>query len=274
MPSPFPGMDPYLEHGEFFPELHGSLIYWVKDSLQGSLPEPYFAQTSARVWIEYAERVVEPDVDVLRGDRPSGATSGIAQAVAGVNVPVVVYVPQDETTEHFVEVRTVKGDQHLVTSIEVLSPSNKTSGSEGRTQYLKKQRQVLGSQVNLVEIDLLRGGTHTTAVRLKDALTIAGPFDYHICVRAFEELQQARIYPIQLRQPLPRILIPLLPGDQPVPLDLQALFDRAYDSGPYRRRSPYRAHPPEPVLTPEQAAWAEQLLREKGLLPRSPARLL
>jgi Protein of unknown function (DUF4058) len=266
MPSPFPGMDPYLEHPEFFPGLHGSLIFCLKEVLQGSLPEPYFADTGARVWVEYTERIVEPDVNVMRGDAPSRVESPESGAAAGVSVrPVVVYVPQDEFTEEFLEIRTIQGDQHLVTSIEVLSLSNKLENSEGRRLYIKKQREMLGSQVNLVEIDLLRGGTHTTAVRREDAIAAAGSFDYHVCVRSFDELQRGHVYPIRLDQSLPEILIPLLPGDPGVKVDLKAIFDRCYDAGPYRRRVPYRQRVPVPSLTPEQFAWAELLLRERGL---------
>jgi uncharacterized protein DUF4058 len=47
-------------------------------------------------------------------------------------------------------------------------------------------------------------------------------------------------------------------------LDLQAVFDRCYDEGPYARRVDYRREPS--VLLPRaDAEWADQLLRERGL---------
>ena len=70
-----------------------------------------------------------------------------------------------------------------MTSIEVLSLTNKTLGSEGRQKYLEKQQEILSGQVNLVEIDLLRGGAHSSAVPLWLAREKAGPFDYHVSVR-------------------------------------------------------------------------------------------
>src|SRR5207248_7978039 len=133
------------------------------------------------------------------------------------------------------------GNERLVTTLEVLSLTNKIGGGEGRPQYLQKQREVLRSQVNLVEIDLLRGGQHTTAVRLEDALAKAGPFDYHVCVRAFEEPDDFVIYPISLGERLPVVKIPLLPSDGSVPVDLQTLLDRCYDTGLYQRSIPYVA---------------------------------
>ncbi len=39
MPSPFPGMDPYLESPDWFPDLHDGLIFCLKESLQNLLPE-------------------------------------------------------------------------------------------------------------------------------------------------------------------------------------------------------------------------------------------
>ena len=69
MPSPFPGMDPYLESPDWFPDLHGSLIIFMKGTLQRSLPDSYYAQSSQRVWVEYTQRHVEPDVEVVQSAR-------------------------------------------------------------------------------------------------------------------------------------------------------------------------------------------------------------
>ena len=271
MPSPFPGMDPYLEHPEFFPGLHDRLINEICGALQKSLPPGYYADIRSRVWVEYVERPLEPDVNVLRSAPPSAqAGEGNGATAVAVNVhPVVVLVPQDEMRELFVEIHTVQGERRLVTAIEVLSPSNKTPGARGRGRgrYVRKQRELLGSEVHLVEIDLLRGGRPTTAVPRDRAVQEAGPFDYHVCVHRFDEAERFYVYPIPLRRRLPEIAVPLSPGDAPVIVDLQAVFDRCYDAGPYGRLSPYVGRTPEPPLTPDDAEWAVQLLRERGLLP-------
>ena len=57
MPSPFPGMDPYLEQPEIFPDLHDSLITYLRETLQASLPNPYFAVLGRRIWIEFSQRL-------------------------------------------------------------------------------------------------------------------------------------------------------------------------------------------------------------------------
>ncbi len=269
MPSPFPGMDPYLESPEFFPDFHDSLITYLRESLQATLPEPYFVKIRTQVWIETANRIIEPGVDILRGERPPGkaVSEKVAGAVAVARPPIEVVVAGEEVSESFLEIHTAQGDHPLITAIEVLSPTNKTPGIHGRTQYLQKQVELLNSRVNLVEIDLLRGGQHTTAVTYNLALAQAGPFDYHVCVRQMDELRRYFVYPIRLPDRLPELSIPLLPGDPDVKVDLQAVFQRCYDTGPYRRAAPYRGPVPEPPLTAEQTAWVGSLLREKGLLP-------
>jgi hypothetical protein len=150
--------------------------------------------------------------------------------------------------------------QHGPPQIEILSPSNKTLGSEGRQKYLEKQQEILSGQVHLVEIDLLRDGAHTTAVPHWPARKKAGPYDYHVSIHRFDRPQEYLVYPIALERRLPVIRIPLLPGDASVPLDLQAVFQRAYDAGPYRRAVRYGDDAIEPPLPSTKAAWAAQLV--------------
>ena len=61
------------------------------------------------------------------------------------------------TEEAFLEIRERKTNT-LVTVIEVLSPSNKIRGSEGRKNYMEKRAEIIASKVHLVELDLLRAG--------------------------------------------------------------------------------------------------------------------
>ena len=160
MPSPFPGMDPYLENREIFPDFHDSAITYLREALQASLPAPYFAALGRRVWIEVSRRSVGPDVQIQRGRTgvpprpPNASTSTVAtQAVAR---PLKVKVTHDEFREPFLEIYTRgEGGKRLVTSIEILSLSNKTPGEQGRELYLRKQKEILTSQAHLVEIDLL-----------------------------------------------------------------------------------------------------------------------
>jgi hypothetical protein len=261
-------MDPFLEHPDFFPNLHDSFITHSMEFLQARLPEPYFAVTSERLWVEITERRVEPDVDVLvsNGDAPRETNStGAAVAVRTRSQPVVITIPHDESRETFVEIRT-KTDrgERIVTTIELLSWTNKTPGEHGRELYVKKQQELFNAPIHLVEIDLLRGGEHTTLAPRRKIRKRVGRFDYHVCVHRFDKWVDCFVYATRLEEPLPEVAVPLLPGDGDVPLDLQAVFDRCYDAGPYRRRVRYDPSQIVPPLPAEQLAWVTQRLRERG----------
>ena len=151
MPSPFPGMDPYLENPEIFPDLHDSLITYIRENLQANLPPPYYAAIGRRVWIEASRRSIEPDVHVLRAGAarqvPSPTSGATAVASRSAARPVIVKVLHDEFREPFLEIYAGSRDnKRLVTSIEVLSLSNKTPGEQGRELYLRKQRELLASR--------------------------------------------------------------------------------------------------------------------------------
>ncbi|HVA50289.1 MAG TPA: DUF4058 family protein [Pirellulales bacterium] len=263
MSSPFPGMDPFLEHPDIFPDLHDRLNTHLSEVLQVGLPSPYYAVIGRRTWIEVSQRYIGPDVQVQRsrgGSPPVEHLSG-GVAIAAVKAKVV-RVPHDERRETFLEVYVRQGsDKRLVTSIEILSLTNKTPGEHGRELYLRKQREILGSKVHLVEIDLLRGGEHSTAVPCQCVLAEVGPFDYHVCVHHFDNLEDYFVYPIQLDERLPQIAIPLLPGDPAVIIDLQAVLDHCYDAGPYAREVNYQADALVPPLRADKEEWAKGVLQ-------------
>jgi len=155
----------------------------------------------------------------------------------------------------------------VVTLIEVLSPSNKRPGP-GQSEYLAKQREVLRSETNLVEIDLLRGGSHVVAVPVWEVAR-RGPADYLICTRRTARPGGYEVLRLTVRQPLPLLPIPLRAGEPDVPLDLPAAFGRAYDTGAYDLIIDYTQEP-DPPLSPADAAWADALLRGKGLRGGEP----
>jgi hypothetical protein len=269
-------MDPFLEHPAFFPGVHDSFLAYLREALQACLPAPYFAEINERLWIDTSERPIGSDVDVLRGDQPGSRgerpNGGVAVAT-DVAQPILITVPMQERRETYLEIRSpVAEGERVVTTIEVLSLTNKTTGPKGRTLYLQKQTEVLDSDTNLVEIDLLRGGTHTTAVPLDRLRQQAPPFDYHVCMHAFDRLGTYAVYTFLLGQRLPSIAIPLLPGDGAVTIDLQAVFQRCYDTGPYRRRVRYEPGRIVPALRPDQLEWARKVLHDQGLLPGDVAK--
>ena len=260
MPSPFPGMDPFLEDPQIFPDFHGSFVPYLRAALQEALPSPYFASLGERVWIEASERPIGPDVTITHPRKtPSGGAVSLLPPPGSSRIQLF-RVPHDERRETFIEIFTGRREsRRLVTSIELLSPTNKTFGP-GRDLYLQKQREILAGQVHLVEIDLLRAGKHSTAV--PERLIVSGePYDYHVCVHQYDFFEDYLVYPILLSERLPSVGFPLLPQDQPVTVDLQAVFNRCYDDGQYQREINYQKDAIVPPLSEAKQEWVDELLR-------------
>ena len=266
MPSPFPGMDPWLERPPIFPTLHNTLITYLQAAINAALPTGYVASGDSRVYVD-PELYRVPDVGVFGPNQAADASAVAVATLARAGLlEAATEVVTDPVEEPYLEIRTVD-DERLVTAVEVVSPANKRPGEDGRVSYQQKQGEFRLSRVNLVEIDLLRGGPHTTAVPLTRLRAVAPDCDYHISVMVAGSPRHYFVAPIKLADRLPRVPIPLDPGVEPVIIDLQAVFDRCYDEGGFARRVKYGKHQPEPPLTPDQQAWAESLLRAKGLLP-------
>ncbi len=160
MPSPFPGMDPYVEHPEVWSDFHGGLAYEIRTELNRWIQPRYVARLTPRVTYEVVEidetRSVRPDVGVRQPRPPVEQAGGVVAVISAAPVEslVVMEVPLRLLT---VEVRET-GTLRLVTAIEILSPVNKQPGHEAHEEYLRKRRGLLRSEAHLIEIDLLRGG--------------------------------------------------------------------------------------------------------------------
>ena len=257
MPSPFPGMDPYLEDREIFPNLHHSLIFLMMEVLNHALPRGYVAGSATRVWVD-RETQSEPDVSVFtRRDPPEGAFDPAPYRHGGMVAVATTARASDPFEEAYLQIRSGRG-RRLVTHVEVVSPSNKASG-KAREMYQAKQTECHLGGVNMVEIDLLRHGKPVTSAPPGRLRAAAGAFDYHVCVTAAEAYPDHYVYPIRLPDRLPDVPVPLDPPLPPVIVGLQALMDRCYDAGRYGEVAEY-ARACEPPLTPDQAAWAAGVL--------------
>jgi hypothetical protein len=263
MNSPFPGMDPYLE--SHWRDVHHRLVMYSSDAIQSSLPGDLRARVEERVFVESplgGGREAYPDVRVVeypRGRGPAPLRSG----GAGIAEPLVLHVPVEEISEGYIQIIEAGSGNRVVTVIEFLSVTNKRPG-QGQELYLLKQQELMSSTTSLVEIDLLRAGKR---------VLMAGPHDippshrttYQACVRRGWKPGRVEVYRLPLREPLPAIRIPLRETDDDAILDLQALIDQCYRNGRYDDLD-YAAEP-EPPLDPEDAAWADGLLREQGMRP-------
>ncbi len=257
MPSPFPGMDPYLESPAIWPDVHHNLITEIQSVLNPRLRPRYVARVELRVYIsdddDPGREALVPDVRVEKSPRRKGVKKSKAEPALAIAEPLIVPgLLDEEIREAYLKITHLESDT-LVTIIEVLSPTNKIRGSRGRASFMEKRRDVLTSEVHWVEIDLLRAGapsvTHPPLV----------PSDYRVLVSRAGQRTRARYWPISVRQALPVIGIPLRGKDPDVPLDLGGVLRTVYDRAAYDVSLDYRRDP-EPPLEAEDAAWARELL--------------
>ena len=149
----------------------------------------------------------------------------------------------------FVEVRD-RRSRELVTVIELLSPSNKRPGPD-REQYLAKRATILGAGVHFVEIDLLRVGSPLPPADRPRS-------DYAVMVSRVDQRPVADYWPVDLRDRLPIIPVPLRPNDPEARIDLQDVLDRIYDAAGYEDYI-YTSRP-DPELDDDDRDWAEALI--------------
>lgn len=267
MPSPFPGMDPYLE--KHWGDVHSRLVLYASDMLRPGLPGDLYARVEERVFIESPTVEYTTAVPGVRVMEHPSRMRDTAEEPGGVAVvePIIVRFPDEEVHETFVEIRDAKSGHRVVTVIEVLSPSNKRSG-DGRDQDLEKQDTLRDAGVSLVEIDLLRTGQPTFPIA-GDVLPESHRTDYRVCVRRGWKRRDIEVYAAPLRQRLPVVPVPLRNAEESVSLDLQSLVDLAYENGDYAMTMDYTLDS-EPPLKPDDAKWAHELLRQKGLRLSAP----
>ena len=255
MRSPFPGMNPYLEHPVLWEGVHARMVIAIANRLQPLLDPRYVATVEERVYIEGPQRRI-PDVWIQRTREPEGAVAVAEPRRSGA---VIVEVDPLEIHESRVEILDAYNDMKLVTLIEVVSPTNKAPGP-GRESYLQKQQETLAGDCHLVEIDLLRRGQHVLAVP-EWKLSELQDHSYLACVSRWPARHRYELYPMPLREPLAEIAIPLAEPDPDVFLPLQDVLAQVYDEGRYARRVRYN-EPCEPPVSADDQAWADQLLAE------------
>lgn len=257
MPSPFPGMDPYLEVRRRWPDLHTRLINYISENLMPQLRPKYIASIGERVQLAPLNQSYVPDVMLLR--RVQETAPAFGETVVA-DEPVVYRMLDETYREPYIEIVALKTGA-VVTVIEALSPANKVG--DGRDQYIQKQEDLMAAGVNLVEIDILGYGKETTLAR---NVIITEPVDwrYIICIYRVKGRRGLEVYAVPLREKLPNCRIPLRPPDEDVVLNLTAVFNRSYDIGSYDLLIDYSQPPPVP-LTDAESTWLDTYLQEKGL---------
>lgn len=263
MPSPFPGMDPYLE-GSLWTTLHAALANEIVRQLAPRLRPRYVALPVERMVLDMADDVVVttsdiyPDVGLVAAAAPTESMFGAMASGAMVSVPVLLAttMPTPVPTVS-VEIRDT-AQRRLVTAIEILSPANKRG--QGREEYLLRRQRILLSTSHLLELDLLRKGQRAPMQQpLPPAL-------YYVLLSRAERRPLTEVWSLTLDHVLPTVPVPLLAGDADSTLDLQQAFDTVYDLLGYDLLIDY-AQPPEVALPEEAMLTVAARLRAAGLRP-------
>ncbi|MDA0839639.1 MAG: DUF4058 family protein [Planctomycetota bacterium] len=258
MPSPFLGMDPYLER--FWRDVHTRLTVYVCDQLCEQLPEGLAARTEEHVILETTEgreqRYV-PDIQV-RVDHVSDGIEPYGSAAVQEAVDLEMEFDEPETERSIQIIESAGG--RLITAIEILSPSNKELA--GLAKYMDKQMDLLAAGANLVEIDLILQGRHAIRAPLR-FITPRHKAHYYICVSPVKDRRHVSLYPFDLPAPIPAVAIPLRPEDDDIVLNIQPLLAKCYQMGRYDRTIDYNAELPV-FLNAKVARWMDEMLKEAG----------
>ena len=251
MPSPFPGMDPYIESPELWSDFHNNLASEMQAYLNRHIQPRYFARLTPYVTYEVVEvgqvYGVRPDVGVWHLESASGMASAGAATVTPAPVESLVALEIPLRLQR-VTIRTT-ARQQLVTVIEILSPVNKRPGHQAYLAYRRKRRDLLRTEVHLLEIDLLRGGERPPLERPVPAAA------YYVTLSRAERRPRVDVWPIPLWERLPVLPVPLLDPDPDVPLDLGVAVASVYERGAYAPQIDYRLPPPPPALSRAESDW-------------------
>jgi hypothetical protein len=226
MPSPLPGMDPYLECSTHWPVFQNQMTISLGEALQPSLGDRYRLRFAVRSY-------------------------KLQQAL-------FTSVIEEEHRESFVEVRCRATDR-LVARIEVVSPANRTH-AVSRDDYGQQRDAAHAAGAHVIELDLVLQGQTCLAA------DVSGLPDrqYVVAVTRWARPPRApELYGSSLRKRLPRIRVPLASDDRDLILDVQSVFARVYDRH-FDGKIDYR-QPPPVRLEGDDPRWLDRLLRDQGL---------
>jgi Protein of unknown function (DUF4058) len=253
MLNPFPGMNPYLEHPELWPQVHNRLIVGIADVIADQVAPQYFVSIEQRIYQSFEDPqslVGIADVGIKHDFGTGQLPLPTAGSVSTLAKPQRVQVTMPwEVKERYLEIREV-ATKELITVLEVLSPTNKRAG-EGRSLYESKRIKILTTKTNLIEIDLLRSGQPMPVQGAQQS-------QYRILVSRASDRPNADLFVFDLQEAIPDFPVPLR-GEMPEPIvNLQTILNETYRRGRLDLLIDY-ATDPVPGLTASDRRWMQEL---------------
>lgn len=226
MPSPLPGMDPFLEEDSIWSAFQHHLVLSLYQLLLPGLVDRYRARMGQRHYT--------------------------------TEQALFTSVIRDEHQEDYIEIRQ-RGDGRLITLLDIVSPINRIT-PEGRQAYLATRKEHRQQGANLVEIDLVLQGEPMLEYS-RDNLP---EWDYAVTVTRATHPDRHEIYTTTLQKRLPRFRLPLASDDRDTVVDLHSAFNRCYDQGGFANQIDY-SRVPKTALNDEQREWLKNLIAESSL---------
>jgi hypothetical protein len=258
MPSPFPGVDPFIEAQRSWPDFHSRFMNCWCEAISAQLPENYLARLEERVEIvddPYAcdgPRRRQPDIVVTQTD-PSTKRSTSSSSTGLLEPVTLPYAIEEEHRQSYIEI--VHGpDRAVVTVLELLSPTNKEGN--GFHAYLAKRRELLRQAIHLVELDLLLSGRRLTFAKPLP------PGDFFAFVTRANRRNFSDVYSWTVRDSIPVVPVPLVPPDADLLIEMQPIANLAYERGYYHRFLKYGDEYDLPVNPPTKQ-WIDQIARSQ-----------
>jgi hypothetical protein len=269
MPSPFPGMDPFLEVSPRWESFHA---WFMRELARKTLPKAQHLGC----WIDVERSVYqrepsgeivlvgEPDqsvgVDVASPawNQPSPAPGAVALAEPkAIHEVALDPATLERVKQDYLVVRELGQFPRVLAVVEVLSPANKSGNYVAR--YREKRMKFLTSRAHFMEIDFLRAGANPSRQLFPE---LPGTPYFILVARKTALGRNEEGFPLRLQDPLPVIGLPLGPPRPDLPLDLPSAFAAAYDLSirPGSIRYAEEA-PPEPPLSAADASWVNELIR-------------
>lgn len=259
MPTPFPGMDPFLEAPSIWRGVHTWLNIAMAEWLGERLRPRYIVDVEERIYVgthPYKEQLVGiVDVGISESFYEPTPVVVATPSLTTRKNPLVARLPLPEKVkQRYLVVRDL-ASREMVTVIEVLSYANKRG--EGRRQYLKKRLEILGSATHLIEIDLLRAGRPLPIFweQEQDA-------DYRVVVSRRQQRPYADVYLFSIQDRIPDIPVPLHTDDDDLFLPLNELIHTVYERANYDLKLDY-ALPLQPAVSAETQHWITQQLNSR-----------
>jgi len=234
--NPFPGVNPYIEAEWYWGDFHTHFLVELSLQLLDRLPGNYDARIKEQALLLTPDekKIREPDISVTQSGTPyRGSEAKSVGGTAVANEPVLLeMLPLTLIEETLVWIEIIhREDDELITSIELLSPTNKDT--RGREDFRAKRNALLRAGVHLVDLDLLLGGDR---FEFREPLP---PAHFYAFIARGQAKRMVEVHRWTLHDPLPTIPIPLRAPDKDATIDLQDVYQTTFDRARYPRRLEY-----------------------------------